>query len=37
LAGAEILNLLKNYQVVINETSVMFYHKNVDWQNLQIK
>jgi len=37
LAGAEILNLLKNYQIVINETSVMFYHKNVDWQNLQIK
>jgi rhamnogalacturonyl hydrolase YesR len=37
LAGAEILNLLKNYQVVINETSVMFYHNNVDWQNLQIK
>ena len=37
LAGAEILNLLKNYQVVINETSVMFYHNNVDWKNLQIK
>lgn len=37
LAGAEILNLLNNYQVVINETSVMFYHKNVDWKNLQIK
>ncbi|MDP4291645.1 MAG: glycoside hydrolase family 88 protein [Bacteroidota bacterium] len=37
LAGAEVLNLLKNYQVVINETSVMFYHKNVDWKNLQIK
>ena len=37
LAGAEILNLLKNFQVVINETSVMFYHNNVDWQNLQIK
>lgn len=37
LAGAEIINLLKNYQVVINETSVMFYHNNVDWKNLQIK
>jgi unsaturated rhamnogalacturonyl hydrolase len=37
LAGAEILQLLKNYQVVINETSVMFYHNNVDWKNLQIK
>jgi len=37
LAGSEILSLLKNYQVVINETSVMFYHLNVDWHNLQIK
>jgi len=37
LAGAEMINLLNNYQVVINETSVMFYHKNVDWKHLQIK
>ena len=37
MAGAEILKLFKNYQVVINETSVMFYRKGVDWQNLQIK
>ena len=37
LAGAEILNLLKNFQIVINETSVMFYRPGVDWKNLQIK
>lgn len=37
LAGAEMINLLNNYQVVINETSVMFYHKGVDWKHLQIK
>ena len=37
LAGAEMLNLLKNFQIVINETSVMFYRQGVDWKNLQIK
>jgi rhamnogalacturonyl hydrolase YesR len=37
LAGAETLNLLQNYQVVINETSVMLYKKEEDWKNLQIK
>jgi rhamnogalacturonyl hydrolase YesR len=37
MAGAEIIKLLKNYQVVINETSVMFYPLGVDWRNLQIK
>lgn len=37
LAGAEMLNLMKNFQIVINETSVMFYKKEVDWQNFQIK
>ena len=37
LAGAEILNLLKNLQIVINETSVMFYRPGVNWKNLQIK
>lgn len=37
LAGAEMIKLLKNYQVVINETSVMFYPLNVDSKNLQIK
>jgi len=37
MAGAEILKLLKNFQVVINETSVMFYPLGIDWRNLQIK
>jgi unsaturated rhamnogalacturonyl hydrolase len=37
MAGAEMISLLKNYQIVINETSVMFYHLGVDWKNLQIK
>jgi unsaturated rhamnogalacturonyl hydrolase len=37
LAGAEVLNLIKNYQIVINETSVMFYDLGTDWKNLQIK
>jgi rhamnogalacturonyl hydrolase YesR len=37
LAGAETLDLLKNFQVVINESSVMVYQRGVDWQNLQIK
>jgi unsaturated rhamnogalacturonyl hydrolase len=37
LAGAELLKLQKNFQIVINETSVMFYRLGVDWHNLQIK
>jgi unsaturated rhamnogalacturonyl hydrolase len=37
LAGSEILLLLKNYQIVINETSVMLYKQGVDWNNLKIK
>jgi rhamnogalacturonyl hydrolase YesR len=37
LAGAEMLKLMKNYQIVINETSVMFYKPGVDWRNLQIR
>jgi unsaturated rhamnogalacturonyl hydrolase len=37
MAGAEMLTLLKNFQIVINETSVMFYPPGVDWKNLQIK
>jgi unsaturated rhamnogalacturonyl hydrolase len=37
LAASETLLLLKNYQIVINETSVMLYNKSEDWKNLQIK
>ncbi len=35
LAGSEILNLLKNFQVVINESSVMVYRPGVDWKSLK--
>ncbi len=37
LAASETLLLLRNYQIVINETSVMFYKNGVNWKNLQIK
>jgi unsaturated rhamnogalacturonyl hydrolase len=33
LAGAEMLLLLKNYQVVINDSAVMFYMPGTDWTN----
>jgi unsaturated rhamnogalacturonyl hydrolase len=33
LAGAEVLSLLKNYQVVINDAAVMFYPLNTDWRS----
>jgi rhamnogalacturonyl hydrolase YesR len=33
MAGAEMLNLLKNYQVVINDSAVMFYEFGTDWSN----
>jgi unsaturated rhamnogalacturonyl hydrolase len=33
LAGAEMINLLKNYQVVINDAAVMFYPLGTDWKN----
>jgi rhamnogalacturonyl hydrolase YesR len=32
MAGAEMINLLKNYQVVINDAAVMFYPIGTDWQ-----
>ncbi len=31
MAGAEMLNLLKNYQIVINDSAVMFYETGTDW------
>ena len=37
LAAAEMLKLMKNYQVVINETGVMVYKPGIDWRNLQIR
>jgi unsaturated rhamnogalacturonyl hydrolase len=33
LAGAEMLKLLKNYQIVINDSAVMFYKLGTDWRN----
>jgi unsaturated rhamnogalacturonyl hydrolase len=33
LAGAEILKLMKNYQIVINDSAVMFYPLGTDWRN----
>ena len=33
MAGAEIIRLTKNYQVVINDSAVMFYRPGVNWQN----
>jgi rhamnogalacturonyl hydrolase YesR len=33
MAGAEMIKLLKNYQVVINDAAVMFYPLGTDWHN----
>lgn len=33
MAGAEIMKLSKNYQIVINDSAIMFYKQNVDWKN----
>lgn len=33
LAGAEMLILLKNYQIAINDSAVMFYPTGTDWKN----
>lgn len=33
LAGAEMIKLMKNYQVVINDAAVMFYPLGIDWRN----
>jgi unsaturated rhamnogalacturonyl hydrolase len=32
MAGAEIIKLMKNYQVVINDAAVMFYKPGEDWK-----
>ncbi|MDP4222352.1 MAG: glycoside hydrolase family 88 protein [Bacteroidota bacterium] len=31
LAGAEMLKLLKNWQIVVNDSAVMFYKTGTDW------
>jgi rhamnogalacturonyl hydrolase YesR len=33
MAGAEMLKLIKNYQIVINDSAVMFYKPGTDWRN----
>jgi len=33
MAGAEMLTLLKNYQIVINDSAVMFYPIGTDWKS----
>jgi len=33
MAGAEMIKLLKNYQIVINDAAVMFYPLGTDWKN----
>jgi rhamnogalacturonyl hydrolase YesR len=33
MAGAEMLKLMKNHQVVINDSAVMFYKLGADWRN----
>lgn len=33
MAGAEMISLLKNFQVVINDSAVMFYKNGENWRN----
>jgi rhamnogalacturonyl hydrolase YesR len=33
MAGAEMMKLMKNWQVVINDSAVMFYKQGTDWRN----
>jgi unsaturated rhamnogalacturonyl hydrolase len=35
MAGAEMIKLLKNYQVVINDAAVMFYPTGTDWRSFR--
>ena len=35
MAGAEMIKLLKNYQVVINDAAVMFYPLGTDWRTFR--
>jgi rhamnogalacturonyl hydrolase YesR len=35
MAGAEMLKLIKNYQIVINDAAIMFYPLGVDWRNFR--
>jgi unsaturated rhamnogalacturonyl hydrolase len=33
MAGAEMLSLMKNFQIVINDSAVMFYKPGEEWRN----
>jgi unsaturated rhamnogalacturonyl hydrolase len=33
MAGAEIMKLMKNWQIVINDSAVMFYKQGTEWRN----
>lgn len=35
MAGAEMIKLMKNYQVVINDAAVMFYPLGTDWKTFR--
>ncbi|MDO9341632.1 MAG: glycoside hydrolase family 88 protein [Bacteroidales bacterium] len=35
MAGAEMITLMKNYQVVINDAAVMFYPLGADWRTFR--
>jgi rhamnogalacturonyl hydrolase YesR len=35
MAGAEMIKLIKNYQIVINDAAVMFYPLGTDWKTLR--
>ena len=35
MAGAEMIKLIKNYQIVINDAAVMFYPLGTDWRNFR--
>jgi rhamnogalacturonyl hydrolase YesR len=35
MAGAEMLKLMKNYQIIINDSAVMFYPVGTDWKQFR--
>jgi len=35
MAGAELLKLLKNFEIQINDSAVMFYKPGTDWRNFR--
>jgi hypothetical protein len=33
MAGAEMISLAKKYQIVINDSAIIFYPLGADWKN----